>query len=110
MDSAVEFGQPLRMPHASAHHGDTGASAVEFGQPLIFSLEDTVTNGTDESGCIEYLCQRAALTQLAAAHNLHPLEMCSLADARKAHGYRSGALSEAERQVASLMMTADDDL
>jgi len=88
--------------------GESAGSAVEFGQPLIFSLEDTVTNGTDASGCIEFLCHRAALTQLAAAHDLHPIEMCSLADARKAHGYHSGALTEAERQVASPLMTTDD--
>ena len=31
--------------------GNTGRGA---GQPVIFSLEDTVTSGTDESGCIEY--------------------------------------------------------
>jgi hypothetical protein len=85
--------------------GESAGSAVEFGQPLIFSLEDTVTNGTDASGCIEFLCQRAALTQLAAAHDLHPIEMCSLADARKADGDHSGALTEAERQVASPLMT-----
>jgi hypothetical protein len=38
--------------------------------------------------------------------------MCSLADARKADGDHSGALTEAERQVASPAddhwMTADD--
>jgi hypothetical protein len=31
--------------------------------------------------------------------------MCSLADARKADGDHSGALTEAERQVASPLMT-----
>ena len=31
MDSAVGFGQPLRMPHASAHHGATGASQAAPG-------------------------------------------------------------------------------
>ena len=52
----------LLPPEAAAEGAD--------GQPLIFSLEDTVTSGTDDSGCIEYLCRRNALVRLAASYGL----------------------------------------
>ena len=57
-----------------------GVAVEERGQPLIFSLEDTVTSGTDASGCIEYLCHRAALARSAAAHGMEVVELTSLAD------------------------------
>ena len=71
------------------------------GQPVIFSLEDTVTSGTAESGCIEFLCRREALVAAAAAHGLEPIEMTSLADAKTDSPLKE-PLTDAERHVASL--------
>ena len=55
--------------------GVEGEGGGWYARPLIFSLEDTVTSGTDSSGCIEYLCHRDALVKLAADHGLEPLEL-----------------------------------
>ena len=52
------------------------------GTPLLFSLEDTVTAGSEDAGCTEYLCYRDSLVRLARDHGLTPVEMESLADAR----------------------------
>ena len=73
----------------------------EFGQPLIFSLEDTVTNGTDETGCIEYLCSRETLTKLAEAHGLERIECENMARSQVDRPLAQ-PLTEAEAHVAGL--------
>ena len=76
----------------------------EFGQPLIFSLEDTVTNGTDETGCIEYLCSRETLTKLAEAHGLERIECENMARSQVDRPLAQ-PLTEAEAHVAGLYFT-----
>lgn len=70
------------------------------GQPLIFSLEDTVTSGSDASGCVEYLCRRDDLAACVRAHGLECVEMRSLADDAAA-----ASLTAAEVHVAQLYFT-----
>ena len=80
---------------------EDGAVDSEYGQPLVFSLEDTVTSGTDMSGCIEFLCHRTALTELCVSHGLEMIELSSLSEA-KVDRKLDEPLTEAETHVASL--------
>ena len=65
--------------------------------------QDTVTEGSGEGGCTEYLLYRSTLVELAARHGLAPIEMESLADAR-AQG-NAAPLGASERLVAGLYFT-----
>lgn len=87
-------------PAAAAAATAANALVDEFGAELVFSLEDTVTAGSGESDCIEYLLYRDTLVRLAALHGLETIEMQSLAEAR-ASG-RSDPLTPSERLVAEL--------
>ena len=69
--------------------GDTPLRS-EFGAPLLFSLEDTVTAGSEADLCTEFLCYRETLVRLAARHGMRPLELTSLADADTAGGKGGG--------------------
>ena len=79
------------------------APPAEFGTELVFSLEDTVTSGSETDDAYEFLLHRDTLTRLAATHGLVPVEMASLADARARGG--SGQLGASEALVASLYFT-----
>ena len=49
-----------------------------FGQELLFSLEDTVTEGSGEAGCSEYLLLRPEFARLADAQGLQMVEMATM--------------------------------
>ena len=103
--------QPPAYPFSLLLRLLANGSRDEFGAPLLFSLEDTVTAGSEDAGCTEYLCFRETLVRLAAAHGLHPIEIESLADARGggkgngAGGKGGSALGPGERLVADLYFT-----
>ncbi|KAL1510669.1 hypothetical protein AB1Y20_006966 [Prymnesium parvum] len=78
-------------------------SVAAFGAELVFALEDTVTAGSGESECTEFLLYRSTLERLALAHRLVPIEMESLHTARAAG--RSDPLTPSEQLVAELYFT-----
>ncbi len=85
--------------------------SAKFGAELIFSLEDTVTAGSDADGatCSEYLLHKDELLRLGARHGLEPIEVEQMLPRPAAahHGDRRGGpeLSESEAAVAGLYFT-----
>ena len=103
--------------------GGGGGESAEFGSPLLFSLEDTVTAGSEAEDASEFLCFRQTMTRLAAKHGMRPVEIASLADAssggkgggggkggkggggKGGGGKGGGGLGPDERLVAGLYFT-----
>ena len=93
----------LRLEGAGDDAAAAGAS--EFGRLLLFSLQDTVTAGSEHDDCTEFLLHRAALVRLAAAHGLVPIELESMAASAAEPASAATALDAAQRYVAALYFT-----
>ena len=93
----------LRLEGAGDDAAAAGAS--EFGRLLLFSLQDTVTAGSEHDDCTEFLLHRAALVRLAAAHGLVPVELESMAASAAEPASAATALDAAQRYVAALYFT-----
>ena len=93
----------LRLEGAGDDAAAAGAS--EFGRLLLFSLQDTVTAGSEHDDCTEFLLHRAALVRLAAKHGLVPVELESMAASAAEPASAATALDAAQRYVAALYFT-----
>ena len=93
----------LRLEGAGDDAAAAGAS--EFGRLLLFSLQDTVTAGSEHDDCTEFLLHRAALVRLAAAHGLVPVELESMAASAAEPASAATSLDAAQRYVAALYFT-----
>ena len=82
--------KPPAHPYSLLLQLPEGGRRTDFGTPLLFSLEDTVTAGSVDDECTEFLLFRDTLVRLAARHGLRPIEMESLADAAVWRGGKGG--------------------
>ena len=78
------------------------ASNSKFGHELIFSLEDTVTAGSESDACTEFLLDQGVLKELASRHGLFQVEMSPMAVCECDPPEAWSRLSSSEREVASL--------
>jgi hypothetical protein len=84
---------------APAGPADRGA----FGRLATFALDDTVTAGSDDSECSEFLLHPAVLRALARDEGLEPIEeQCGPMLEQLARATRLAPLSAPLQQVASL--------
>lgn len=103
--AAAAAGGPSQPPPASAPSAAPLLASLplrEFGQLVTFALDDTVTAGSDESACTEFLLRPATLHALAREAGLQPIAgQCGpMLEQAGVCGLRE--LPEAQRRVASL--------
>ena len=81
------------------------ADSSDFGQQVIFSLDDTVTAGSEHDDCTEFLLNPCVLCRLAADYCLEPIELRHLQNALSVPAAAAKQLNDADRYVAGLYFT-----